>query len=95
MLLSARQSRGPDPDVRRLKAQATALEACIEAGSEPPCPGPFLHPRDHEANTALEDADDGTSGVFGNWLTIFGVLLIFLVIVRQGRMNRQRSSRWS
>jgi hypothetical protein len=95
VLLSARQSRGPDPGVLRLKAQAAALEACIDDGSPPPCPGPFLHPRDHEANTALEDADDGSSGVFGNWLMIFGALLIFLVIVRQGRKNRQRSSRWN
>jgi len=94
VLLSARKSRGPDPDLHRLKAQSAALEECIDDGTQPPCPGPFLHPRDHDANTALEAADDGTSGVFGNWLIIFGVLVLFLVIVRRGRMNRQRASRW-
>ena len=92
LILASRHVQGVDSSVPRLKAQIAALDECIEDGSPPPCEGPFLHPRGHSGNTALEAADD--DDVFGNGLIIFGVLVLFLVIVRQGRLNKRRVSRW-
>ena len=93
-LLSARQGRGLFTTMHRLKAQTAAIDTCIEDGTKPPCPGPFVHPRGRDVNTELEDDDGETKGVFGNPLIIFGVLVLFMVMVRQSRMNKRRASRW-
>mgnify|MGYP007063818489 CR=1 FL=1 len=92
LLLAAQEVQGVGSSVERLKGQVAALDECIEDGSRPPCDGPFVHPLGHSGNTSLSGAD---SGVFGNGLIIFGVLVLFLVIVRQGRINKRRVSRWN
>ncbi|MDP6943236.1 MAG: hypothetical protein QF464_03720 [Myxococcota bacterium] len=94
VLVSARQLQSPALEVRRMRAQIAALDACVEEGTKPPCPGPFVHPRGHDSNAELGAAPDEDQNVFGHGLTIFGVMLIFLVIVRQGRKNKRRASRW-
>ena len=94
VLLGAQQSEGTKRLVKRAKAQISALDACIAAESAPPCPGPFIHPADHPANEDFDDEADEEVGGFGNWLTIFGVLLLVMVMLRQSRMKGQRTSRW-
>jgi hypothetical protein len=93
VLLAARHPKGTARLARRAKAQGIALEECLEEKANTPCRGPFLYPTDHPSNEAFDDTEE-EAGNFGNWLIIFGVLLIFMIIVRQSRMNRQRGSRW-
>mgnify|MGYP003918200531 CR=1 FL=1 len=96
LLLSARYPKSALGLSRRVKAQFEAMEECVKAKTPAPCPGPFLYPAEHPSNEDFdENADD--SGGFGNWLIIAGVLLLFMVMVRNSRLNKERmsrSSRW-
>ncbi len=91
LVLSDKASRGLVQDTTRREAQIAHLDACIAAKEPLPCPGPFDHPRGHEANI---EVNDGEGSTFGNGLIIFGVLLIFVLIVRQGRINKSARTRW-
>jgi hypothetical protein len=93
VLLAARYPHGTTKLARRAKAQAAALEACISNKANAPCPGPFLYPKDHPSNEAFDDSEESVGG-FGNWLIVIGVLILFMMMVRQSRMNHQRASRW-
>lgn len=93
VLLAAKHPHGANRLAKRAKAQGLALDECLKEKANTPCRGPFLYPAEHPAN---EDFDDSASesGGFGNWMIIFGVLLLSMIIMRQSRMNRQRDSRW-
>jgi hypothetical protein len=93
VLLAAKHSQGTVRLARRAKAQGIALEGCLKDKASAPCRGPFLYPAGHPSNEAFDDSEDDTGG-FGNWLIIVGILLLFMMMVRQSRMKRQRGSRW-
>ena len=92
MLLAAKHPDAAGHLARRTKAQLSAIEQCLKEKANTPCRGPFLYPAKHPANEAFDDSADDASG-FGNWIMILGVLLLFMVVARQSRMNRQRTSR--
>ena len=92
MLLAAKHGDAAGRLAKRSKARLSAMEECLKEKANTPCRGPFLYPKDHPANEAFDDSIEEGSG-FGNWMMILGVLLLFMVIARQSKMNRQRTSR--